>query len=203
MRAPYVLQENVSLQGSGVQSGPTLAPGEFRLTFLSVPRAPFRSVTSLRMGITDRLEAGIGYSYGDKKALGSATYLVLEETKHLPNFMLGVGTRAAVTTDIGAYVSSSKDLRPFLRLPVRGWLTLYRQLNDGKSTPYGGGGLGVLLSDKYYFTLQSYGTAFFVTTLDVKLYEGVTAGVWAQHQTEIPADKTKFGFSFGYQFLSR
>lgn len=161
------------------------------------------SVTYLRAGVTMNLEVGAGYVSGENKAVGSATVLLKEETRAAPTFMLGIGTRSVTSTDFGAYLSMSKDFRPFIKLPVRAWVVLNQQVTDenkqGKKLR-AGGGIGYGLTKKAYVTLQTYEWTAHVATLQTKISYDKTIGLWGIYLPDAKQDKARAGFFFSYTF---
>jgi len=89
---------------------PVLSPGESAFSSLYAPDSDEKGVSYYRFGLVPRLEAGIGYAWGNSRMLGSVNYLLRPEDADHPALMLGVGSRRTGGSDSSAFLSAVKSV---------------------------------------------------------------------------------------------
>lgn len=174
----YTLQEGILLQESGTQTGPLLFTKKFFFSSVYAPDIPAKGISYFRYGLTNRLELGVGYAWGNGKILGSASYLLNRESNFLPSLILGIGAARIDILDTSINVAVSKELQRIIKTRLRIYLGLSKPISDEEIIFIGG--LIKPISNFLVSSLQYFGE----DELHLALYtniKSVTIGLMVLH----------------------
>jgi hypothetical protein len=124
--------------------GATLPKGHLFLSTMHSPRLAGKTETFLRYGATPRLEVGFGYLWRQNVVRPLASYTLLPERRYRPALTGGLFFDALGGGREAVFVTTSKDLRLPLRVPVSVYLGGAQVTNEGSPRLLAGGRVAVI-----------------------------------------------------------
>lgn len=193
--ATYTLQEGILLQETGTQTSPTLYTKKWFFSSVYAPDIPAKGISYLRYGLTNRLELGIGYTWGNDRILGSANYILSKETGFRPALIIGFGSASPLTgkTDTSIYFTINKDMQSIIKTRLRTYFGLFRQIDDKEIVFMAG--LIKPLSNYLVSSLQYFGEDELHLALYARI-RSVTVGLMVLHLLDTNDPGIYFGFGF-------